>query len=108
MGTSQICLDNPLPRIREAGLRQTINFPIQSGAQGVLKLATTRLWDTQFDPDYLFVLQVHDEIIGECSEEKLPLFIPWVKNAMENTVKLSVPLLSDVEVGTRWGSLKEI
>ena len=52
------------------------------------------------------LLQVHDELVLEvCADEKEQI-AKIVKNIMEKTVDLSVPLLADVAYGKNWAETK--
>jgi DNA polymerase I len=51
------------------------------------------------------LLQVHDELILECpdNQEEIDKTILLLKNKMENTVKLDIPLKVSIEYGKNWG-----
>jgi len=96
-----------LPFVREAGLRQAINAPIQSGAQGVIKEAMGRLmpkvreWqEAGFAVNPL--LQIHDELLFEVEEGIVPMVAAQFSEVMIEAVQLSVPVKVDVEVGMTW------
>jgi len=57
--------------------------------------------------DARLILQVHDELIIECSENDVAAASVILKNAMENAADLAVPLISDVRVGKSWYQCKE-
>ncbi len=102
-----------LSYVREAGIRQAVNAPLQSGAGGILKEAMRQLYPLvkQWQNDYHVVcrslLQVHDELIFEVEDEWLPEIAPQFHEVMVNAVELSVPLKADVETGKDWNNLKE-
>ena len=52
------------------------------------------------------LLQVHDELIFNVKNEELDRVKEIVKNIMENTIKLSVPLVVDIETGDNWYDAK--
>ena len=52
------------------------------------------------------ILQVHDEIIIDAKEEEVPKLKEILYDAMENIVKLSVPLKIDINTGTDWYDAK--
>jgi uracil-DNA glycosylase family 4 len=98
-------------RIVEEGLRYAMNQPIQSGAQGVIKLAMGRVWReflTQIEPGIIRpLLQVHDDLLFEIREEDIGWTIPIIQDLMERTVKLVIQTPVDQKVGERWGSMKK-
>ena len=54
------------------------------------------------------ILQVHDELVFEVKKDLVQEVIPIVRNAMEDAIKLSVPIVVDFKSGQRWGSMKEL
>jgi len=84
--------------------RTAMNTPIQGSAADILKMAmiemSKRLEEEGFEARML--LQVHDELIFEVSEEELPKLKELVGEVMENTVKLSIPLKVDYGSGDSW------
>lgn len=96
-----------LSYVREAGLRQAVNAPIQSGAQGIIKEAMgnlTPLYKEWQDAGYICLplLQIHDELLWEIEEDILGTVIPQFREVMVEAVELSVPVLVDFEVGDNW------
>ncbi|XP_073323446.1 DNA polymerase theta [Pagrus major] len=55
-----------------------------------------------------FVLQLHDELIYETTEEDLIQVAQIVKREMESAVKLYVKLKAKVKVGPSWGNLQDL
>jgi DNA polymerase-1 len=53
------------------------------------------------------LLQVHDELVFEAPRNELDHTIQVVQATMENTVELSVPLLTEARFGENWGALKD-
>jgi uracil-DNA glycosylase family 4 len=98
----------PIKRYRGAGERQAINMPVQSSAQGIIKLAMGRLNHTlkTFPGLVRWLLQIHDELLWEIEDEELNNFLPLVSRDMQSVVKLSVPVLVEAKVGRHWGELK--
>ena len=99
-------------KIVSAGLRQAVNFPIQSGAAVILKYAMIALtpvcekWDKRgiiARP----ILQVHDELIFEVEDGMVEEAIGIIRPIMATTTKLSIPTPVDVEVGRNWYELEE-
>ena len=52
------------------------------------------------------LLQVHDELIFNVINEEKEQVQEIVKNIMENTIKLSVPLEVDIQFGSNWYEAK--
>ncbi|XP_077462044.1 DNA polymerase theta [Stigmatopora argus] len=55
-----------------------------------------------------FVLQLHDELIYETTEENLITVAQLVKREMESAVKLYVKLKAKVKAGPSWGNLQDL
>ena len=51
------------------------------------------------------LLQVHDECIFHVSRDDEKRLADRVKEVMESAVKLSVPLVVNVETAVRWGEI---
>ncbi|MBT4250728.1 hypothetical protein HOD82_00015, partial [bacterium] len=60
----------------------------------------------KYKNDVRLILQVHDELVLEVKKGLEDEVSEIVKNAMENVVKLNVPVGVHVDVGKRWGELK--
>ncbi len=98
--------------IRESGLREAVNAPIQSGAQGIIKEAMGqlipiyRVWSAL---GYIVrpLLQIHDELLWEVEDCILDAVIPMLKHTMEDVVELSVPVKVNVKVGLNWNQMDE-
>lgn len=54
------------------------------------------------------VLQLHDELIYEISEEDVLEIANIIKYEMENAMKLSVRMPVKVKTGTSWGRLDDL
>ena len=48
------------------------------------------------------VIQVHDELVFECKKDKVEYVSRKVKNYMENSIKIKVPLKVDIKKGQSW------
>jgi DNA polymerase I len=49
------------------------------------------------------ILQVHDELLIEAPENEADVVAEILRDVMEKTVKLDVPLKVDVQIGDYWG-----
>ena len=96
-------------KIAEEGLRYAVNQPVQSGAQGVIKLAMGRVWremQGEIRSDILRpLLQIHDDLLLECRDEEVPWVVPVIQGVMESAVKLTIQTPVEPKVGKRWGSM---
>ncbi|MBW2660155.1 MAG: DNA polymerase I, partial [Deltaproteobacteria bacterium] len=87
---------------RELAERMAINTPIQGSAADIIKLAMIGcrkvIRETGLSAGML--LQIHDELVFELPESELEATRPVIRDAMENALELSVPLVVNFEVGT--------
>jgi DNA polymerase-1 len=102
-------LTSPNRNVRMFGERAAMNTPIQGTAADIIKIAMNKVSDDLrlAKLDARLILQVHDELIIECSENDVSAASVILKNAMENAAVLTVPLVSDVRVGKSWYQCKE-
>ncbi len=47
-------------------------------------------------------MQVHDELVFECPKENADLVMEKMKETMEQTVELKIPLIAEAAVGSNW------
>ena len=90
--------------VRGAAERIAINAPIQGSAADIIKKAMVDI-DRRLKAENLqapMLLQVHDELVFEAPEKLLDTVMPVIKNEMENTVQLSIPLVVDIHAGDNW------
>jgi DNA polymerase-1 len=66
-----------------------------------------RLLEEQY-PAARMILQVHDELIFEVPEEDLTAVADLVKENMENTLELQVPLQVDLKYGPSWYDMEPL
>ena len=87
-------------------LRAAINAPIQGGAADLIKMAMIRVDKAlkAASVDATLLLQVHDELVFEVAETDIDATTKLVKQAMEQVVGLSLPLVAEVGVGDNWKS----
>ncbi len=101
-------IDSPNKNIREFYERTAINTPIQGTAADLIKIAMIRITKKLEDlnlPSGL-ILQIHDELIFEIPESELEKRKAIVKEIMENSLQLSIPLMVNFKTGCRWGELE--
>ncbi|MCB9798789.1 DNA polymerase I [Candidatus Nomurabacteria bacterium] len=100
-------------QIRNAGERMAINMPVQGTAADIMKEAMIAV-DSEMKShkskvireNTKMLLQVHDELVLETPEGTEQEVAKMVKAIMQGVVKLGVPVVVDVEVGTSWGEMK--
>ncbi|HEX5702432.1 MAG TPA: DNA polymerase I [Pyrinomonadaceae bacterium] len=95
--------------IRRAAEREAINMPIQGTASDIVKMAMLRA-DEAFRREKLnaeMLMQVHDELLIECSAEDAEKVAATLKREMENVVELDVPLIAEAGIGDDWMSAKK-
>lgn len=95
-------------RKRRFAERTAINSPIQGTAADLIKLAMVNLYrrlKKEKLPAWI-ILQIHDELLLEVSQEKIGEVRKIVKEEMEKAMKLSVPLVVDTRVGQNWAEMK--
>lgn len=87
-----------------------MNTTIQGSAADIAKAAMCAI-DTRTDRDLRkprLILQMHDELIYEVPVTNRQTFISILKEVMEKTVQIKVPLPVKIKAGYTWGSLEEI
>ena len=86
--------------------RAAINAPIQGTAADIIRRAMIRLPDVIDGLPAKMLLQVHDELVFEVTEDAVEDVITRVRDVMESAaepvVKLSVPLVVDAGIGDNW------
>ncbi len=90
---------------QKAAERAAINAPMQGTAADIIKKAMIALasWQArQEKPRARMIMQVHDELIFEVEETAVEETNKVIRELMENTVQLSVPLLVSIGIGQDW------
>jgi DNA polymerase-1 len=93
------------PRMRGYAVRAAINAPIQGFEADIVRRVMVNIYNKFIAPNndkIKMILQVHDEIIFECDEQDAQYFANLIKTEMENTAKLSVPLLAEAIISPIW------
>jgi DNA polymerase-1 len=103
-------LSSKIYNVRQAGVRQAINHPIQGTASDIVKIAmigVERLIEEKY-PRTMMVLQVHDELLFEIYRDDLDGFARDLCPIMQDAMKLTVPLVVELRAGDNWEELKHI
>ena len=94
--------------VRSSGERMALNTPIQGSAADILKKAMVEIYK-EFKTRNLkskMLIQVHDELVFNVLDNELDEVKEIVRDIMENTYKLEVPLKVDIEIGNNWYEAK--
>jgi DNA polymerase-1 len=104
-----------LPELRAAnytprafGERVAMNTPVQGSAADIIKIAMVNVYKRLKASGLAsaLILQVHDELIIETGDDELFAAADILRDSMENAVRLTVPLISDVYSGENWRDIK--
>jgi len=100
-----------LKRIRAKALREAGNMPIQSSAQGMIKLCMAESMEMvnrlrQAGLRVLPLLQIHDELIFEVDEREAGEFGQLLREIFRNCCRLRVAHDASCSLGKRWNELK--
>ncbi|MBA7500335.1 DNA polymerase I [subsurface metagenome] len=93
--------------IREFNERIAINAPIQGSAADLIKLAMIKI-DESFKKERFksrLLLQIHDELIFEIYKSELEKTKSIIKEIMEHSLEISVPIKVNLKTGNNWAQL---
>lgn len=101
-------LKNTNYMIRSQGERMALNAPIQGTSADIIKKAMVEIHKALKEKNLKtkMIIQVHDELVFDVLKEEQEEVIALIKNIMENTFKLNVPLNVDIEYGDNWYQAK--
>ena len=94
--------------MQAAGKRIAMNTPVQGSAADIIKIAMVRVYNRLKAevPDAKLILQVHDELIVECSLKDADRAAEILSGEMTHACELKVPLTADVNRGESWYDAK--
>ncbi|MDY4575428.1 MAG: DNA polymerase I [Intestinibacter sp.] len=94
--------------VRNQGKRFAMNAPIQGSAADIIKVAMVSVYNKLKENNMKskLILQVHDELIVEATEDELELAKKIVKEEMENAQAMDVNLDVDLNTGNSWYETK--
>ncbi|HHG8514602.1 TPA: DNA polymerase I [Legionella pneumophila] len=90
---------------QKAAERTAINGPMQGTAADIIKktMQAVSSWEhSQKNPSAKMIMQVHDELVFEVRKEAVEECHAIIHKLMEQTVKLSVPLVVSIGIGSNW------
>jgi DNA polymerase I len=91
--------------IRKSAERQAINAPIQGTASDIIKLAMINIYNflqKKHHIDAKMIMQVHDELVFEIKKEKINSIYKEIRNIMEYSTTLDIPILVHIKIGNNW------
>lgn len=88
--------------------RAAINTIVQGGSADIIKKAMLDIFQEVRNTPVKMVMQVHDELIFEVPADTLKETALFVKNKMQNAVKLRVPLLASAKAGKNWYEMEKL
>jgi DNA polymerase-1 len=109
-------INSSVAQVRKAAERMAINTPLQGTAADMIKVAMIEVahWLDEFNinslnkPRARMLLQVHDELLLEVKNDQTKEAIVKIKKIMERVIKLKVPVVVDVKIGSNWGEMQEL
>jgi DNA polymerase-1 len=103
-------LRSPNFQLRSAAERMAINFPMQSLAADIIKIAMVRL-QRELEADHIegrMLLQVHDELLFEVPESELDRFAETVPRIMTGAYELETGIEVEAKVGPNWADMRKL
>lgn len=101
-------LNSPNYAVRQFGERASMNMPLQGTASDIIKIAMNKVYNAlkQQNLKSKLILQIHDELIVDCTHDEITQVVNILRENMEGAVKLSVPLKVDINMGKNWFDCK--
>ena len=103
-------LRSPNFQLRSAAERMAINFPMQSLAADIIKIAMVRL-QREIEADQIegrMLLQVHDELLFEVPRSEVDQFAEKVPRIMTSAYELETGIEVETKVGSNWADMKKL
>jgi DNA polymerase I len=96
--------------VRAAAERAAVNFPIQSLAADVIKVAMIDIFKeiSNKGQEIRMLLQVHDELVFEVREDLVEQYAKKFIPLMENAIAISVPVRVEAKAGKNWGEMEQL
>jgi DNA polymerase I len=93
------------PVLKAQAERLAVNTPLQGTAADLIKMAMIRVDALLQKQEKLgvMILQIHDELLFEVSDDETTHLSSHVKKIMETVFALKVPLVVDISIGKNWG-----
>lgn len=84
--------------LKQFSEKQALNAVVQGTAADIVKIAMIKIQPLLKELHSAMLIQIHDELIFETSNETIDKAVPIIKQLMENSINLSVPLKVDTEI----------
>ena len=86
--------------------RTAINAPVQGTAADIIKIAMIEIdkWLAEKKSKTKMIMQVHDELVFEISENDIDSEIEGIVNLMQNCITLDLPLEVNFGIEDNWGN----
>ena len=103
-------LRSPNYTLRQTAERMAINFPIQSLAADIIKIAMVRLHREMRAGSIVgrMLLQVHDELVFEVPSDEVDAFTEMVPRVMTEAYDLAPGLEVEPKVGPNWADMRKL
>jgi len=90
--------------VRGFAERNAINAPIQGSSADMIKIAMIKVFNelTKRKLKSRMILQVHDELVFDVHRDELETIKPIIEKNMKEALKLSVPVIVDINTGENW------
>lgn len=81
-----------------------MNMPIQGTCADIIKYAMVKISEELKTKNLQahLIMQVHDELVIECSDEEAEITKKILHDVMENIVNWDIPMAVEVGVGKNW------
>lgn len=105
-------LRSNIKKVRAAAEREAANMPIQSTANGIIRIASRKIWEHDLPGiwslgvDAEVIMQTHDENVVEAEEEHIGWIADVLGETMRTAVELSVPIKVGVKIGDNLAEVK--
>ncbi len=103
-------LRSPNYQLRQAAERMAVNFPVQSLAADIIKIAMVNLRREMRAARLRgrLLLQVHDELVFEIPEAELDAFAEMVPRVMVAAYRLAPGLEVEAKAGPNWADMRRL
>lgn len=103
-------INSPSASARGFAERVAMNTPIQGSSADIIKAAMIQLLEKFKSRGFKtqMIVQVHDDLLFEAPENEINAVLPVIRQGMETSYQLTVPLVVDIKMGSNWNDIKKI